>query len=85
MAFPSAEEIRDLTPEERIRLIDLLWEAFVHDPSVLPVTQAQKLELRRRVTEHEANPASARLTRQSTRLRSTPVSGRSWMARSAGT
>lgn len=60
MALPSEAEIRELSPEERIRLIELLWASFVDDPASLPVTDAQRAELRRRVAEHEANPDSAR-------------------------
>ena len=60
MALPSEAEIRELSPEERIRLIELLWASFVDDPASLPITDAQRAELRRRVAEHEANPDSAR-------------------------
>ena len=60
MAMPSEAEIRNLSPEERIRLIELLWESFVEDPASLPVTEAQRAELRRRIAEHEADPDSAR-------------------------
>ena len=60
MALPSEAEIRELSPDERIRLIELLWASFVDDPASLPVTDAQRVELRRRGAEHEADPDSAR-------------------------
>ena len=60
MAMPSEAEIRALSPKERIRLIELLWDTFVDDPSALPVSRAQREELRRRVADHEANPDAAR-------------------------
>ena len=60
MFLPSEAEIRELSPEERIRLIGLLWASFVDDPSTLPVTDEQRVELRRRVAEHDADPAAAR-------------------------
>ena len=60
MAFPSETEIRALSPEERIRLIELLWESFIDDPASLPVSEAQRTELRRRVAEHDADPGAAR-------------------------
>ena len=60
MALPSEAEIRELSPEERIRLIELLWASFVDDPASLPISDAQRSELRRRVAEHEADPDSAR-------------------------
>ena len=60
MAMPTEAEIRELSPEQRIRLIELLWESFVDDPASLPITDTQRAELRRRVAEHEADPNSAR-------------------------
>ena len=60
MALPSESEIRELPPEERIRLIELLWASFVSEPETLPVTAAQRAEVRRRVEEHRAHPEGAR-------------------------
>ena len=60
MALPSEAEFRELSAEERIRLIELLWASFVDDPASLPVTDSQLAELRRRVSEHESDPDSAR-------------------------
>lgn len=60
MAPPSGAEIRALSPDERIRLIELLWDTFVDDPSALPVTDAQRAELRGRACSkpNEARPWS---------------------------
>jgi putative addiction module component (TIGR02574 family) len=60
MAALSPERIRDLTPAERIELIDLLWDSFHDDPDAVPLTEAQRLEVRRRLTEHERDPDAAR-------------------------
>jgi putative addiction module component (TIGR02574 family) len=60
MSVLSAERIRELTPAERIELIELLWESFVDDPTALPVTAEQKAGLRRRLAEHEKDPGAAR-------------------------
>jgi putative addiction module component (TIGR02574 family) len=60
MALPSEAEIRELSAQERIRLIELLWASFVDDPSALPVTDAQRAELHRRVAQHDASPGSTR-------------------------
>jgi putative addiction module component (TIGR02574 family) len=60
MAIPSEAEIRDLSPEERIQLIELLWASFVQDPDSLPVSAEQRAELQRRLAEHEADPGAAR-------------------------
>jgi putative addiction module component (TIGR02574 family) len=56
----SPERIKRLTPAERIELIDLLWESFVEDPDSLPVTDEQLTEVRRRLAEHQRDPAAAR-------------------------
>ena len=60
MTILSRESIRDLSPTERMRLIELLWESFVEDPSALPVTDEQRAELRRRLEEHERDPNSTK-------------------------
>ena len=60
MSALSPERIRELTPAERIELIELLWESFVEDPDALPLTEEQRTELRRRLAEHERDPDSAK-------------------------
>jgi len=60
MTILSRETIRGLSPTERMRLIELLWESFVEDPDALPVTDEQRAELRRRLEEHERDPNSAK-------------------------
>ncbi len=60
MSILSPEQIRELTAAERIELIESLWESFVQDPNALPVTEEQRAELRRRLAEHERNPAAAK-------------------------
>ena len=60
MTFLSPERIRELSAAERMRLIELLWESFVEEPGALPVTEAQRAELRRRLAEHERDPGAAR-------------------------
>jgi putative addiction module component (TIGR02574 family) len=56
----SPEQIRELTPAERIELIERVWESFVEAPETLPVTQEQRAELRRRLAEHERDPDAAK-------------------------
>jgi putative addiction module component (TIGR02574 family) len=60
MSVLSADRIRELTPAERIELIEQLWESFVDDPTALPVTAEQARELRRRLAEHERDPGAAK-------------------------
>jgi len=56
----SAERIRELTPVERMELIELLWESFFENPDSLPVTEQQRAELRRRLAEHERDAQAAK-------------------------
>lgn len=43
-----------LSAEQRLSLIEEIWESL-EEPSV-PVTDAQRTELEKRIAEHEANP-----------------------------
>ena len=47
----TAVDIEKLNVEERLRLIEALWDSLSSDPSRVPVTQAQKEELDRRLDE----------------------------------
>jgi len=60
MSVLSPERIRELTPAERIELIEQLWESFLEEPESLPVTEEQRAELRRRLSEHERDPDAAK-------------------------
>ena len=60
MSVLPPERIRELSPAERIELIEQLWESFVEDPDSLPVTEEQRAELRRRLAEHEQDPDAAK-------------------------
>jgi len=51
---PPAIEINDLNVEERLELIESLWESLVEDPSKIPVTDAQKRMLDERLDEIDA-------------------------------
>ena len=44
-------DINKLTPEERLDLIEELWDSLSVDPGKIPVTDAQAKELDRRVAE----------------------------------
>lgn len=60
MSSLSPERIRNLTPAERIQLIEILWDSFLEDPDSVPVTDEQRAELRRRLAAHEQDPDAAR-------------------------
>jgi putative addiction module component (TIGR02574 family) len=45
-----------LSVEERITLVEEIWDSIALDSATLPLTDAQRAELDRRLAEHEANP-----------------------------
>jgi putative addiction module component (TIGR02574 family) len=53
---PSFEQ---MSAAERIEYLQDLWDRIAEQPEAVPVPEAQLAELRRRVDEHRADPASA--------------------------
>jgi putative addiction module component (TIGR02574 family) len=49
-------EILELPVDERIRLVELIWESIAAVPEAVPVSDELKIELDRRLAEFEANP-----------------------------
>jgi putative addiction module component (TIGR02574 family) len=45
-----------LTAEEKLALIEQIWDSFPVDSTQIPLTDAQREELERRLADHEANP-----------------------------
>jgi len=52
MSKPSLN-IGDLSPEERLRLIEELWDSLNDESETVPLTDAQREELDRRLDELE--------------------------------
>ncbi len=46
----------EMSPAERIRHVQDLWDRIAATPGDVPVTDEMRAELRRRLTEHEASP-----------------------------
>ncbi len=44
-------DVASLTFDERLRLLDDLWESLSHTPDAIPVTRAQREELDRRLDD----------------------------------
>lgn len=53
----SPEEIAQLSVAERVQLAEDIWDSIAADPASLPITEAQKLELDRRLSTFEAEPS----------------------------
>lgn len=49
-------EILQLSVSERIQLIEDIWDSIAATPEQLPLTQAQKDELDRRIEAYHQNP-----------------------------
>ena len=57
----SAIEIEKLDVEERLELIETLWESLCRDPASIPVTDAQKKILDERLDRIDAGDDSGSL------------------------
>jgi len=60
MSPAQIEEILNLSVEERIQLVEAIWDSIADRPESLPVTEAQRRELDRRLSEHLQDPGAAR-------------------------
>ncbi|MBV8062386.1 MAG: addiction module protein [Nevskia sp.] len=55
-----APELANLSIAERIQLVEDLWDSIAEDsPDSLSLNPAQLAELERRLSEHDADPATA--------------------------
>lgn len=50
------EDMLELSVDQRMELIEMLWETIAATPDELPLTEAQRLELDRRLETHSKNP-----------------------------
>jgi putative addiction module component (TIGR02574 family) len=53
------EDLLSLSVEDRLQLVDQLWESIRQQPDSLPLTKEQKAELERRLEEHQRDPEAA--------------------------
>jgi putative addiction module component (TIGR02574 family) len=58
MASTPLADLLKLTAEERIRLAQELWDS-IPESEAPPLSDAERLELERRVASHEQDPSSA--------------------------
>jgi len=54
-----AEEIRRLSVDERIHLVQEIWDGIAADTEPPPLTDAQRSEVARRIAEHKRDPSRA--------------------------
>jgi putative addiction module component (TIGR02574 family) len=56
---PTSPSFFDLSPAEKLQLVEDLWDDLAGTPDEIPVHEWQKQELARRKSNLEKNPASA--------------------------
>ena len=52
-------EIVALPVDERLQLLDAIWDSIAAEAEKSPLTEAQRQEVDRRLAAHEANPQAA--------------------------
>ena len=60
MSTVDIEGILKLSVAERIELVEAIWDSIAAAPESLPVTEAQKRELDRRLAHYQDNPNAGR-------------------------
>lgn len=53
------DELLKLSVPERIQLAEDLWDSIANDPDALPLTDAQRTEVERRLAERDCDPESS--------------------------
>jgi putative addiction module component, TIGR02574 family len=49
-------QVRTLSVDDQIRLVQAIWDSISVEPEQLDLTELQRLELSRRLEDHEVNP-----------------------------
>lgn len=56
----SADEIEQMSIEERLQLVEKIWNSIASHPDSLPVSEHDRRELHQALTEYRANPSDTR-------------------------
>jgi putative addiction module component (TIGR02574 family) len=64
MLGPMSANLRKLPLNERIRLVEDLWDSIAAEQNLLPLTSAQQAELDRRLDAYEADGNSGRVAEE---------------------
>jgi putative addiction module component (TIGR02574 family) len=56
MSDTDVAEILKLPAEERLRLVELIWESLAANPSEVPLSDAHRAVIDDRIAEHERSP-----------------------------
>ena len=58
MKYPSQQELLELTGDERLKLLEDVWDTFVNDPDALPLSEGHAEELDRRLEALRRDPGA---------------------------
>lgn len=56
MSETDVAEILKLPAEERLRLVELIWESLAAKPAEVPLSDAHRAVIDERIAEHERHP-----------------------------
>lgn len=57
MSDADVAEILKLPIEERLRLVEIIWESIATDPAGVPLGDAHRVLIEERLAEHERDPS----------------------------
>ncbi len=60
MEDASIGSVLELPVDQRLRLVQVIWDSIVQDPSALPLSDADRAELDRRLEAFKRDPSSGR-------------------------
>ena len=49
-------EILELSVAEKIQIVEDIWDSIIQNPDQLPLSEKEKMELDKRLADHEKNP-----------------------------
>src|SRR5438477_1311460 len=56
MKYPTRDELLELSPEDRLRLIEDVWDTLGEDPNLFPVSEEHNRTLDQRIEAYEHAP-----------------------------
>ena len=60
MSAVNIQELLRLSVSQRIQIVEAIWDSITASPELLPMTDAQRQELDRRLADHQEHPEDTR-------------------------
>lgn len=64
MSDADIARILGLPPEERLRLLELIWDSMAAQPADVPLSEAHRAVIDERLAEHERDPGDVTSRRE---------------------